>query len=150
MPVALSLYYALRRVNRSALLMATALIFLFVGLDLAVTRANYGALIVLASHYASAATASKRLADVAAANYPAAILWSRLEAVYAIVVLSIGILITGLVMLGSVFNRPTAYVAVAIGVLGVATLTGSGLAVILNAIGTIIWLPCGLLALSLL
>jgi hypothetical protein len=60
--------------------------------------------------------------------------------VYAIVILSIGILITGLVMLRSVFNRPTAYVAVAIGVLGVATLTGSGLAVILNAVATIIWL----------
>lgn len=139
-PVAFSLYFALRRVNRTALLVATALVFLFVALDLAVTWANYGALIVLANHYASAATPAKRLADAAAANYPAAILSSRLEAVYAIVILSIGILITGLVMLRSVFNRPTAYVAVAIGVLGIATLTGSGLAVILNAVATIIWL----------
>jgi hypothetical protein len=81
-PVAFSLYFALRRVNRTALLVATAFVFLFVALDLAVTWANYGALIVLANHYASAATAAKRLADAAAANYPAAILSSRLEAVY--------------------------------------------------------------------
>ncbi len=46
-PVALSLYLALKEVNRDAMLLATALIGLFVVLDLSVTWPNYASLIAL-------------------------------------------------------------------------------------------------------
>jgi hypothetical protein len=46
-PVALALYFALERVNRSAMLLASVFVGLFVALDLAVTWANYAALLTL-------------------------------------------------------------------------------------------------------
>src|SRR5215831_8514797 len=64
-PVALALYLALQGVNRNAMLIATALVGLFVVLDLAVTWPNYAALISLSGDYA-AARAAPRMADVAA------------------------------------------------------------------------------------
>src|SRR6202022_349890 len=46
-PVALSLYVALERVNRNAMLVATAFVGLFVVLDMAVTWTNYASLLTL-------------------------------------------------------------------------------------------------------
>src|SRR5262245_23729936 len=57
----------------------------------------------------------QRAAFIAAANYPSAVLASRVEAVYAIVVLSFAILVISLVMLRGVFNRATAYLGLATG-----------------------------------
>src|SRR6266404_4343322 len=54
-PVALSLYLALKRVHRSAMLVATAFVGLFVVLDLAVTWSNFSALLTLGGGYAAAA-----------------------------------------------------------------------------------------------
>jgi hypothetical protein len=53
-PVALSLYVALERVNRNAMLVATAFVGLFVVLDLAVLWTNYAALLTLRGLYAAA------------------------------------------------------------------------------------------------
>ena len=52
-PVALALYFALERVNRSAMLLAGVFVGLFVALDLAVTWANYAALLTLSGLYAA-------------------------------------------------------------------------------------------------
>jgi hypothetical protein len=139
-PVALSLYLALKGVNRSAMLVATAFMGLFVALDLAVTWANYAVLISLSGSYAAATSDTQRASDVAAANYPAAILSSRLETVYAIGILSFAILVIGFVMLRSIFGKLTAYVAVLTGIAGIASLAGFSVAVILNAVLAIIWL----------
>jgi hypothetical protein len=67
---------------------------------------------------------AQRAAYVAAAEYVSAVLTSTLEGVYSIVTLSSGILTTSLVMLRGVFNKLTAYVGVATGVLGVVSVAG--------------------------
>jgi hypothetical protein len=68
------------------------------------------------------------------------VLTSPLEVVYAIVTLSFGILVTGAVMLRGVFDKITAFLALATGVLGIAALTGLSLAIIGNALFATVWL----------
>ena len=71
------LYLALKRVHRSAMLVATAFVGLFVVLDLAVTWSSFAALLTLGGGYAAAANDVQRAAYVAAANYPSAVLSER-------------------------------------------------------------------------
>jgi hypothetical protein len=144
-PVALALYLALQRVSRTAMLLATAAVGLFVVLDLAVTWTNYAALITLSGSYAAATNAAQRAVYVAAAEYASAVLGSSLEAVYSILVLSLGILLIGLVMLKGVFNKATASVGVATGLLGIVAVVGPfvasplSLAVIPLSVLTTVW-----------
>lgn len=133
LPVALSLYLAFQRVGRSAMVLATAFVLLFVVLDLAVTWSNYAALITLSGHYDAASTAAQRAAYVAAATCPTAVLASTLEAVFSIAILALGTLMTGLVMLRTTFSRTAAYVGVATGILGIASVAGPLLAGALSA-----------------
>jgi hypothetical protein len=139
-PFASALYVALKGVHRNGMLLATALVGLFVAVDLAVTWTNFGALLTLSADHAAAATDAQRAAYVAAANYASAVLASRLERVYAILILSTGILMIGLVMLRSAFGRLTAYLGVGTGLLGIVALTGSGVSIILNAVFATIWI----------
>jgi hypothetical protein len=144
--VALSLYLALRTVNKNAMVVGTGLLVLFVVLDLAVTWPNYSALITLSSDYATAMEAAQRAAYVAAANYPSAVLASGLFAVYAILVPSVGILVIGLVMLNGAFSKTGAYVAVVTGILGIVSVVGPffwrtlGTTVITTSILTTAWI----------
>ena len=138
-PVALSLYFALKDVNWNAMLVATALVALFVVLDLAVTWSNFASLIVLSGDYAVATNDAQRAADVAAASYASAVLTSPLERVYAIVILSSGILVIGLVMLKGLFRRTTAYLGLITGVLGILSIAGLTVTIILNALFATIW-----------
>jgi hypothetical protein len=110
-PVALALYLALERVNRSAMLLASIFVGLFVALDLAVTWANYAALLTLSGLYAGVTNEVQRAGYVAAANYASAVLASPIEVFYAIVDLSIGIFIIGFVMWKErgIFKRTTAF-----------------------------------------
>jgi hypothetical protein len=139
-PVGLALYVALKDINRNAMLIGTAFVLLFVVLDLSVTWSHYAALLMLSARYAAAATDAQRAGLVAAAEYAAAVLGSRLLVVYAIGVLSFGILLVGVVMRRSVFGRITASLALATGVLGIVSLTGWGVVIILNALGATAWL----------
>lgn len=123
-PLALALYFALKGVNRNMMLLATALVGLFVTLDLAVTWPNYAALITLGERYADATSDIQRAAYVAAAQYPSAVLASTLEAVYSIFVLSLGILLIGLVMRKGIFGKGIAYVGVVTGLLGIVSVIG--------------------------
>jgi hypothetical protein len=123
-PLALALYLALKGVNRSMTLLATTFVGLFVVLDLAVTWSNYAALITLGERYAVATTDAQRATYVAAAQYPAAVLASTLEAVYSILVLSLGMLLLGLVMLKGGFGKATATVGALTGLLGVVSVVG--------------------------
>ena len=122
-PVALALYLALKGINRNAMLLATAFVLLFVILDLALTWPNYGALITLGGHYA-AANETQRAVVVAAATYASVVLDSDLLATYIILVPGIGILIASLVMLKGVFNKATAYLGIATGILGIVSVVG--------------------------
>lgn len=114
-PVALSFYFALRGVNRMAMLIGIAFVGLFVVFENAVNWTVYGALIVLSDNYAAATTESQRALFVAAATFASAVLESPLAAAWAIGTLSFGFLIIGFVM-------------------------RNGVAVILNAVFAMLWL----------
>ena len=141
-PVALALYVALERVNRRAMFLAGAFVALFVTLDLAVTWTNHASLLTLSELYAAAPNDIQRGAYVAAANYASAVLSSRLEVFYAIVVLSLGIFIASLVMWKQreVFSRTTVYLGLATGISGSISIGRFFVAFILNVILTMIWL----------
>jgi hypothetical protein len=139
-PIALVLYLALEKVNRGAMLLAAAFIGLFVALDLAITWSHHASMLILYSQYSTASTDLQRAGYLAAANYGAAVLASRLEVVIAIVTPSFGILVTGLVMLRGVFDKFTAWLAVVVGVFGIAALTGLGVAIYGNALLFTVWL----------
>ena len=135
-PVALALYATLRSVNRNVMLLATACVGLFIGLDLAITWTNYAALVTLSSEYAKAASEAQRAVIVAAATYPSVVLESSLLFFYNSLLLSVGILMTGAVMLNGIFGKSIAYLGVATGILGVVSVVGP---VFINALrGTII------------
>jgi hypothetical protein len=52
------------------------------------------------------------------------VLGSSLEGIYSIVTLAVGILLIGIVMLRGTFSRAAAYLGVATGVLGIASVVG--------------------------
>ncbi len=139
-PVALALYLALKGVNRNAMLLATASVGLFVVLDLAITWSHYASILTLYHEYSQAADDASRAGYVAAANYASAILSRPLEIVYAIVTLSSGILMIGFVMLRGPFSKITAYLGLATGLLGIASLTGLSMIIIGNALLATAWL----------
>lgn len=140
LPLAFALFLALRGINRNAMLMASAFVGLFVALDLAVTWTHYASILILHGKYAAATDEARRAGYLAAADYGAAVLASPLEVVYAIVTLSLGILVMGLVMLRGGFDRVTAWLGLATGALGIAALTGFGPAIIGNALFATAWL----------
>lgn len=122
------------------MLIGVAFVGLFVVLELAVNWSCYAAPMALGNSYATATSEAQLAAYVAAANFPAAVLASRLASVYAIGTLSFGFLVIGLVMLRGVFNQATAYLGILTGVLGIAAVVGWGMAVILNAVFATVWL----------
>jgi hypothetical protein len=144
-PVALALYLALKGVNRSAMLLATASVGLFIVLDLAITWTNYEALITLSGKYAAAANDAQKAAAIAAAMYPSAVLESRLLFVYNSLTLAVGILMTGFVMLTGSFSRSTAYLGVVTGMLGIISVVGPffisalSLTIIVTSVLTTVW-----------
>jgi hypothetical protein len=139
-PVAVALYAALHSVNRSAMLVAVCSVVLFVVLDLAVTWPNYASLLVLRGDYAAATQDSQRAAAIAAAGVAASVLVSPLELVYAMVILSVGILTIGFVMLKGPFARPLAYLGMFTGALGTLSLVGPGILIIGASLLTTLWL----------
>jgi hypothetical protein len=139
-PVAYALYAALKGVNRNAMLLATTFVGLFVVLDLAVTWSHFASILTLYRNYSAATDGAHRAAYVAAADYASAMLASPLEIVYAIMTLSFGILLTGFVMLRGVFNRITACLGLATGILGIVSLAGLSLTIIGNALFATAWL----------
>ncbi len=145
-PIALSLYLALTGINRNAMLIATAFVGLFVVLDLALTWINIAALITLSGNYAAAANDAQRAVVVAAAIYPSTVADSNLVFVYNTLTLSVGILMTGFVMLKGIFNKTTAYTGVATGFLGSVSVASSffggslsGVTIILASLLTTVW-----------
>lgn len=144
-PLALSLYVALKSFNKNAMLLATSCVALFIFLDLALTWTNYAALISFSSRYVTAANDAERTAIVGVANYPSAILESGLLFVYNTLVLAVGILMTGFVMLRGIFNKSTAYLGLLTGILGIVSVVGSffgsalSAGIIVTSILTTVW-----------
>ena len=144
-PVALSLYLALKGINRNVMLVATACVGLFIVLDLAITWTNYASLITLSGNYAAATNDAQRAVFVAAAIYPSAVLESSLLFVYNTLVLAVGILMTGLVMLKGIFSKSTAYLGLVTGILGIVSVAGSffvstlSVTIIIASVLTTVW-----------
>jgi len=144
-PVALSLYLALKGINTNVMLVAIACMGLFVFLDLAITWTNYASLITLSGSYAAATNDAQKAVFITAAMYPSAILESSLLFVYNTLTLSIGILMTGLVMLKGIFSKSTAYLGLVTGILGIVSVVGPFFAsalsttIIITSILTTIW-----------
>ena len=144
-PVWLALSQALKGIKRDAILLASAFAGLFVALDLAVTWTAYSSFLTLGGSYVTATTDAQRAVLVAAAGYPSAVLDSPLSGTYAILVPSIGVLLTGIVMLKGVFNKTTAYLALAVGISGIVAAAGPyiisalGVMRVINAILAMIW-----------
>jgi hypothetical protein len=119
-PVYLGLYAALKHLNGGLAAIGVVLAaFVFVILDLAVTWMGYSTMIIAGSEYRAATSEAQRATMVAAAAYPSVIVTSPLVATYSIVIPSLGALFVGLVMLRGVFSRTTAYLALAMGVVGI-------------------------------
>jgi hypothetical protein len=149
-PIFFGIYLALKHVNKGLIFMALAFkAFLFVILDLAVTWTAYSTLIIAGIRFGAAATEVQRAASVAGAAYASAMLDSPLFGTYAILIPSLGVLFAGLVMLRGVFNRTTAYVALAVGLTGILFMGSyiiDGLAVLryINALlATVFYLLAG-------
>jgi hypothetical protein len=124
-PVALSLYLALRKINKSVMLVAIAFVGLFVILDLALTWTNYASLIALSSSYASAANDTQKTIFFTAALYPSSVVDSSILFIYNSLTLAIGILLTSSAMLKGVFSKGTAYLGLVTGILGIVAVAGS-------------------------
>lgn len=145
-PVVLALYVALKGINRNLMLIATALMGLFVVLDLAITWPNYATLITFSGDYATLTNEAQRAAYVTAANYASVVLESRLIGAYIILVPGLGILLTGLVMLRGIFSKTTAYLGIATGIFAIVSVVGPffvsalGLTAILASVLTTVWL----------
>jgi hypothetical protein len=119
-PIFFGIYTALKHINRGLMLVAlTFKAFLFVALDLAITWMAYSAMIIAGVQYGAATTEAQRAALAIAAAYPSAMLASPLAHVYANVIPALGVLFAGVVMLKGVFNKATAYLALAMGLAGI-------------------------------
>ena len=119
-PIFFGLYLALKNINKGLMLVALAFkAFLFVILDLAVTWTAFSTMIIAGVQYGAATTEAQRAALAAAAAYASAMLASPLAQVYANVIPALGVLFAGLVMLKGVFNKATAYLALAMGLVGI-------------------------------
>ena len=143
-PIFLALYQSLKSIHKSLMILALACEGLFVALDLSLTWTSYSALILSGIRYTTAAADAQRAAVVAAAGYPSALLESPLLGTYAILIPSLGILLTGLVMQKGVFYKFTAYLALATGITGILFITSYfvdflGILRIFNALLAMIW-----------
>lgn len=119
-PIFFGIYLALKHINQGLMLVALAFkAFLFVILDLAVTWTAYSAMIIAGVQYGAAATEAQRAALTAGAAYASAMMASPVAHVYANVLPALGVLFAGLVMLKGVFNKATAYLALAMGLAGI-------------------------------
>ncbi len=125
-PITFALCLALKGINRSMMLLATACILSFVVLELGITWMNYAVLLDLSSSYAAAANAAQRAVFVTTASYPFAVLDSHhLLGVYTILMTGIGIFMIGLVMLKGVFSKTTAYLALVSSGLTIVAVVGT-------------------------
>jgi hypothetical protein len=145
-PISFALYFALKGINRSMMLLATACILLFVALELGITWMNYAVLLDLSSSYAAAANDAQRALLVTTASYPFAVLDSHtLLGVYTILITGIGIFMTGLVMLKGVFSKFTAYLALVsssltiISVVGTPFISALGVTIIIGSTLITVW-----------
>jgi hypothetical protein len=107
-PAALALYFALRHLARTAMLLAAALLLFYAFVDLTVYEINSMAVVLLSRQDTAAAAGG---AQLVLAVVPIA-------GCFTIALSSAGALIASIVMLRGVFGKPTAYAGIAAAVTG--------------------------------
>jgi hypothetical protein len=137
--VNVTLYVALRPKHRGLALIATLWACAANLLIEATTNSNYGSLLSLSSHFATASTA-QQAANVAAANYASAALSSGLTFVYDLALPSIAIVLFGIIMLRSPFGKRIAYLGIVTGVFGLISVSGWAPAILINGLLVGVWL----------
>lgn len=144
--VALSLYLALKDINRNAMLIGAGFIVLFTILENAVSWPNFVSLAVLSEDYAAATSDAERATILAAATYASSVIGAAFLTVYSILLPALGQLVIGFVMLRSTFGKVAAYLAVIAGILGIVAVVGNfttdvlGQAIIISSLLVMIWL----------
>jgi hypothetical protein len=118
-PIFVALYQALQHINRNIMLLACAMIGLFIVLDLSLTWTSYSSLIMSGSLYALAVTEGQKAALVAGAGYPSTMLDSPLLGTYAILIPSLGFLFTGLALRKGTLGKTAAFLALVVGLTGI-------------------------------
>jgi len=116
-PAVLGLYLSLKRVGKNLMLVATGLMAVFIVVDVTITDASSLTIVTLTQHAATAASAAERTAYMAAANYGLATV--PLANFYSLVISSVPVLLISMVMLKGVFGKPTAYVGIVAGIVGI-------------------------------
>jgi len=123
--VFLSLFFALKGINRNAALIAVAFEGLFVVLECATSYGTlYPAFLNLSDQYAAATSDAQRAIYVAAATSINAALESGFGAVYVILLPAISTLVISFVMLKGIFNKATAYLGLVTGILAIVGVVG--------------------------
>ena len=123
-PVWLVLYRALKGINRNVMVLALICKGLFVALDLAVTWTNYAVLFNLSRDYAMAANDIQREAIISSAGVAAAVMDSLMLKIIAILIPSLGTILSGFVMSKGIFSKGTAYLSFAVGITGILAAFG--------------------------
>ncbi len=138
-PGVLALYVALKGVRKTYAVIASGLAGLFIVLDLGVNTVNFFSVIALGDKYALATTEAQRAAYVATADLTLAA--TNVGLPLAGLVIAVGTLLFGLAMLKGIFNKPTAYLGVLVGIVGIisaipipALLVAFLVAIILSAV----------------
>ena len=114
---ALGLYFALKEINPSAVLVATALLGFFIILDLGITEANSLALVALTRNVTAATDEVQRAAYLAAANWGLATM--PIATFFSWTGPSCGFLAISMVMSKSFFGKATARFGVIVFALGI-------------------------------
>ena len=137
-PAALALYFALKGINKNAMLVAAGFLGLFVILDLGLSVPNFLQVITISQNYLAATSDAQRSTYVASMNNLFSML-SLVLPICAFLVPSIGSLMTSLVMLRGIFRRLVAYVGIFASVAGILV----GFSILLPALGNLdfIYLP---------
>jgi hypothetical protein len=136
----LSLYTALRPLNRALTLIALAWAALSVVFNETIINLPTNSLIALARSYATAGTAAQRTAEAAAADAAVATITSRMDMIFISVVPSVAVILFSIVMMRSNFGKRIAYLGFAASTFGIISAAGWDLAVLINTILQVIWL----------
>lgn len=134
-PAAMALYLAFREAAKNVMLIAVALLLVYIVVDLAVTEMNSVAVVTLAQQYAAATSEAQQAAYLAAVNFPLATL--PLATFFSYVVSCISWLMITLVMLKAGFNKPISYLGILAFVAGIV----GGFYVVLPVLANFL-LPC--------
>jgi hypothetical protein len=116
-PALIALYFSLKGINKSSMLVAMGFVALWVFIEVGVTEFSSLTLISLAQSYNAATDATQRAAYLAASNYTLAAI--PIATFYSYFIGSLGFVIASVVMLKGVFRKIVALIGIVCNLLGI-------------------------------